>query len=216
VPVELAPDTVTFGTNSVTSDAGLKLSAEAFARLVHGRLDPAHTPLGRTGLRTIYYEAPSPGRSGPARRTSVLPGQAGRAVQFVRSSACWCERIAADPVNGGRATGRASGTNSVGPRRSPTTPYRPRPRSLPTGPTPALPAATSTNARRRSVSMSAPRCLARGLLGDIRAVRAERSDPGRHPAARCAGSSSTPGPGPEVAISGGPSISPRTRVTEDA
>ena len=83
MPVELAPDTVTFGTNSVTSDAGLKLSAEAFARLVHGRLDPAHTPLGRTGLRTIYYEAPSPGRSGPARRYfgASRPGRPCRSVR---------------------------------------------------------------------------------------------------------------------------------------
>jgi hypothetical protein len=107
---------------------------------------------------------------------AVSTAQAPRRRHCRRSSSSSCTSAhRPDPVNGGRA----SGAHSVGPRRSPTTPYQPRPRSLPTGPTPALPAATSTKARRRSVSMSARRCLARGLLGDIRAVRAEQSDPGR-------------------------------------
>ncbi|HEX9993996.1 MAG TPA: maleylpyruvate isomerase family mycothiol-dependent enzyme [Acidimicrobiales bacterium] len=42
--VELTPETVTFGPSTATAD--VELPAEAFARLVYGRLDPAHTPPG--------------------------------------------------------------------------------------------------------------------------------------------------------------------------
>ena len=44
--VDLSPHTVTFRTGSDGADANLDLPAEAFARLVYGRLDPAHTPAG--------------------------------------------------------------------------------------------------------------------------------------------------------------------------
>jgi hypothetical protein len=42
--VELAPAAVTFGPSTAAAD--IELPAEAFARLVYGRLDPDHTPAG--------------------------------------------------------------------------------------------------------------------------------------------------------------------------
>ncbi len=42
--VELTPDVVTFGAGDRGLQPDLELPAEAFGRLVYGRLDPAHTP----------------------------------------------------------------------------------------------------------------------------------------------------------------------------
>ena len=42
--VELTPDVVTFGAGDRARQPDLELPAEAFGRLVYGRLDPAHTP----------------------------------------------------------------------------------------------------------------------------------------------------------------------------
>ena len=58
--VELTPESVTFGpSNSDAGEADLRLTAESFARLVYGRLDPAHTPGGDHGpaldvLRQVF------------------------------------------------------------------------------------------------------------------------------------------------------------------
>ena len=57
--VELTPDSVTFGPRSVTRTADVELPAEAFARLVYGRLDEEHTPTGDHGpvldvLRRVF------------------------------------------------------------------------------------------------------------------------------------------------------------------
>lgn len=57
--VDLAGDTASLGTSSSTSAADLILPAEAFIRLLYGRLDPEHTPDGIGGasstesLRTL-------------------------------------------------------------------------------------------------------------------------------------------------------------------
>jgi len=45
--VTLTPDAVAFAPSSDTDAPDLALSAEAFARLVYGRLDPGHTPPGQ-------------------------------------------------------------------------------------------------------------------------------------------------------------------------
>ena len=42
--VEPTPESVTFGPSTAAAD--IELPAEAFARLVYGRLDPDHTPAG--------------------------------------------------------------------------------------------------------------------------------------------------------------------------
>lgn len=47
--IELTADTVTMSAGTGSSRANLEMPAEAFARLIYGRLDPDHTP---TGLRT--------------------------------------------------------------------------------------------------------------------------------------------------------------------
>jgi uncharacterized protein (TIGR03083 family) len=57
--VELTPDSVTFGPSSVTGTPDVELPAEAFARLVYGRLDEEHTPPGDHGpaldvLRRVF------------------------------------------------------------------------------------------------------------------------------------------------------------------
>jgi hypothetical protein len=57
--VELTHEAVTFGPSADTSDPDLELPAEAFARLVYGRLDPEHTPAGDHGpainvLRRVF------------------------------------------------------------------------------------------------------------------------------------------------------------------
>ncbi len=48
--VELTPGSVTFTPTTVEAAADLELTAEAFARLVYGRLDPQHTPHNDEGL----------------------------------------------------------------------------------------------------------------------------------------------------------------------
>ena len=60
--VDLTPETVTFGPSNDTSAADLQLPAEAFARLVYGRLDPAHTPAGghRPALDVLRQVFPGP------------------------------------------------------------------------------------------------------------------------------------------------------------
>jgi uncharacterized protein (TIGR03083 family) len=59
--IELRSDTVTFHTGSV-ADADLELPAEALARLVYGRLDPAQTPAGDhdAALDTLRRVFPGP------------------------------------------------------------------------------------------------------------------------------------------------------------
>lgn len=57
--VDLTPEAVTFGPSTNTGQTDLQLPAEAFARLVYGRLDPAHTPAGDHGpaidvLRQVF------------------------------------------------------------------------------------------------------------------------------------------------------------------
>jgi uncharacterized protein (TIGR03083 family) len=42
--IELTPDAVTLGTGDQSRQPDLELPAEAFVRLIYGRLDPAHTP----------------------------------------------------------------------------------------------------------------------------------------------------------------------------
>lgn len=60
--IDLAPDAVTFQTPSDVTDPDLNLPAEAFARLVYGRLDAAHTPVGDHGaeLETLRRVFPGP------------------------------------------------------------------------------------------------------------------------------------------------------------
>ncbi len=48
--VELTPGSVTFTPTTAEAAADLELTAEAFARLVYGRLDPQHTPQNDEGL----------------------------------------------------------------------------------------------------------------------------------------------------------------------
>jgi uncharacterized protein (TIGR03083 family) len=57
--VDLQPSSVTFSPGPVPERADVELPAEAFARLVYGRLDPAHTPAGNHGsaldvLRRVF------------------------------------------------------------------------------------------------------------------------------------------------------------------
>jgi uncharacterized protein (TIGR03083 family) len=57
--VALEPDSVTFGPGSDTDSVDLELPAEAFVRLVYGRLDSEHTPPGDHGaaldvLRRVF------------------------------------------------------------------------------------------------------------------------------------------------------------------
>jgi uncharacterized protein (TIGR03083 family) len=57
--VDLAPESVTFGPARSAEAPDLTLPAEAFARLVYGRLDPQHTPPGEHGevlavLRRVF------------------------------------------------------------------------------------------------------------------------------------------------------------------
>jgi uncharacterized protein (TIGR03083 family) len=57
--IDLTPGTATFQAGSATAGADLELPAEAFARLIYGRLDPAHTPPGEHGhvldlLRQVF------------------------------------------------------------------------------------------------------------------------------------------------------------------
>jgi uncharacterized protein (TIGR03083 family) len=57
--IDLNPDSVTFAPSSAPAGPDLELPAEAFARLVYGRLDPGHTPPGQDGpaldlLRRVF------------------------------------------------------------------------------------------------------------------------------------------------------------------
>jgi len=57
--VALEPDAVTFGPGSDAGSADIELPAEAFVRLLYGRLDPEHTPPGEPGaaldvLRRVF------------------------------------------------------------------------------------------------------------------------------------------------------------------
>jgi uncharacterized protein (TIGR03083 family) len=57
--VALEPDSVTFGPGSGAGSTDLEVPAEAFVRLVYGRLDPEHTPPGAHGaaldvLRRVF------------------------------------------------------------------------------------------------------------------------------------------------------------------
>jgi uncharacterized protein (TIGR03083 family) len=57
--IDLAPESVTFGTRPVPVAADVELPAEAFGRLVYGRLDADHTPPGDHGpeldvLRQVF------------------------------------------------------------------------------------------------------------------------------------------------------------------
>jgi uncharacterized protein (TIGR03083 family) len=60
--VDLKPDSVTFGASTAAAPADVELPAEAFARLVYGRLDPQHTPPGDHGpaLGTLRRVFPGP------------------------------------------------------------------------------------------------------------------------------------------------------------
>jgi uncharacterized protein (TIGR03083 family) len=57
--IELIPENVTFRAGSDTAAVDLELPAEAFARLIYGRLDNAHTPItdhskALTTLRRVF------------------------------------------------------------------------------------------------------------------------------------------------------------------
>jgi uncharacterized protein (TIGR03083 family) len=60
--VELTPEAVTFGPSADTAHTDLQLPAEAFARLVYGRLDPEHTPAGdhRPAIDVLRQVFPGP------------------------------------------------------------------------------------------------------------------------------------------------------------
>jgi uncharacterized protein (TIGR03083 family) len=59
--VDLNPDAVTFAATPASTSADLELPAEAFARLVYGRLDPDHTPTGDHGPALDILRATFPG-----------------------------------------------------------------------------------------------------------------------------------------------------------
>jgi uncharacterized protein (TIGR03083 family) len=60
--IDLTPEAVTFRSDSPGAAADVRLPAEAFARLVYGRLDHAHTPAGHHGaaLDTLRRVFPGP------------------------------------------------------------------------------------------------------------------------------------------------------------
>ena len=60
--IDLQPESVTFGASTAGAPADVELPAEAFARLVYGRLDPEHTPPGDHGpaLDTLRRVFPGP------------------------------------------------------------------------------------------------------------------------------------------------------------
>ena len=59
--IGLTVDTVAFQTDTAGEGADLELPAEAFARLVYGRLDAAHTPPGNHGPSLDLLRAVFPG-----------------------------------------------------------------------------------------------------------------------------------------------------------
>src|SRR4051812_184532 len=60
--VALTPEGVTFDPTTETDAADVRLAAEAFVRLVYGRLDAKHTPAGNhgTALDTLRHVFPGP------------------------------------------------------------------------------------------------------------------------------------------------------------
>ncbi len=61
--IELSPDAVTLGAGDQSLQPDLELPAEAFVRLVYGRLDPAHTPStvrGSDALKELREVFPGP------------------------------------------------------------------------------------------------------------------------------------------------------------
>jgi hypothetical protein len=60
--IDLTADSVTFTPNLTTAGADLELPAEAFSRLVYGRLDATHTPSGEhdPALTTLRHVFPGP------------------------------------------------------------------------------------------------------------------------------------------------------------
>jgi uncharacterized protein (TIGR03083 family) len=60
--IDMTPETVTLRTGAPAAAADIRLSAEAFARLVYGRLDAAHTPPGvqDAALETARRVFPGP------------------------------------------------------------------------------------------------------------------------------------------------------------
>jgi hypothetical protein len=52
--ITLTPDTVTTGQSGDAHTTGVTLPAEAFIRLVYGRLDPDHTPPGIIGDQHLH------------------------------------------------------------------------------------------------------------------------------------------------------------------
>ena len=59
--VDLKPDSVTFGASTAAVPADVELPAEAFTRLVYGRLDPEHTPPGDHGPALVTLRRVFPG-----------------------------------------------------------------------------------------------------------------------------------------------------------
>ncbi|MEU0095623.1 hypothetical protein [Kribbella sp. NPDC006257] len=59
--IDLKPDSVAFHPNSPTVGADLELPAEAFARLVYGRLDAIHTQAGEHGTMITTLRGIFPG-----------------------------------------------------------------------------------------------------------------------------------------------------------
>jgi uncharacterized protein (TIGR03083 family) len=57
--LQLTPDAVTFGPSTAAAD--IELPAEAFARLVYGRLDPGHTPAGVESSQVALLRRVFPG-----------------------------------------------------------------------------------------------------------------------------------------------------------
>lgn len=60
--IDLQPESVTFGASTAAAPTDVELPAEAFARLVYGRLDPEHAPPGDHGpaLDTLRRVFPGP------------------------------------------------------------------------------------------------------------------------------------------------------------
>lgn len=60
--IDLTPDSVAFQSRPSTAGADLTLRAEAFSRLIYGRLDAAHVPAGDHGttLATLRHVFPGP------------------------------------------------------------------------------------------------------------------------------------------------------------
>ena len=66
--ITLAPDTVSFAPAPESGEPDVVMPAEAFVRLVYGRLDARHTPAGVTGEATLDDAPPRLPRSVGSRR----------------------------------------------------------------------------------------------------------------------------------------------------